>query len=84
MNILGVIHRYESLKVKTKAELAEEVPRVIIFSGKAAPGYYIAKLVIKLINAVAEVVNNDKDVHKLLKVQINIPTPPLPRSLQPL
>lgn len=44
------------------------VPRVVIFGGKAAPGYYIAKLVIKLINTVARKVNEDPDCEGLLKV----------------
>lgn len=44
------------------------VPRVVIFGGKAAPGYFIAKLVIKLINSVATIVNSDQDVSQYLKV----------------
>ena len=44
------------------------VPRTIIFGGKAAPAYQMAKLIIKLITAVGDVVNYDKDVKKLLKV----------------
>jgi starch phosphorylase len=52
----------------TKQERATEVSHACIFSGKSAPGYFIAKLVIKLINAVAEVVNQDADVSDILKV----------------
>lgn len=68
MNILGVIYRYNALANMSKEELSRQVPRVVIFSGKSAPGYYIAKLVIKLINSVAEKVNNDPKVGNLLKV----------------
>lgn len=69
MNILQVIHRYLQLKTMTPEQLEQQVvPRVVIFGGKAAPGYYIAKLVIKLINSVAEVVNGDAQTLKYLKV----------------
>jgi starch phosphorylase len=44
------------------------VPRTFIFSGKAAPGYYMAKLIIKFINSMAEMINKDKVVHDLIKV----------------
>ncbi len=44
------------------------VPEASIFGGKAAPGYMMAKLIIKLINSVADLVNNDPDIHGLLKV----------------
>lgn len=68
MNILSVIHRYNTLKAMSADELKKAVPRVVIFGGKAAPGYYVAKLVIKLINSVGDVVNNDKKVGDYLKV----------------
>jgi glycogen phosphorylase len=68
MNIFGVIHRYLQIKAMTPEERKKQVPRVCIFGGKAAPGYYAAKTIIKLINSVSEVVNNDKDVGDTLKV----------------
>jgi len=68
MNIFAVIHRYLSLKAMTPEQRKNEVPRVCIFGGKAAPGYYAAKTIIKLINSVSEVVNADKDVANVLKV----------------
>ncbi|KAI8330753.1 glycosyl transferase [Chlamydoabsidia padenii] len=68
LNILGVIHRYRTLINMTDSERSKTVPRVVIFGGKAAPGYYVAKLVIKLINSVAEVINNDPILDDLLKV----------------
>ncbi|CAG8550019.1 2206_t:CDS:10 [Paraglomus occultum] len=68
MNILGVIHRYNTIKSMSPEQMRDVVPRVVIFGGKAAPGYYIAKLVIKLINSVASVVNKDSTIQDLLKV----------------
>ncbi|KAI8098924.1 glycosyl transferase [Halteromyces radiatus] len=68
LNILGVIYRYRELIDMDKSERSKLVPRVVIFGGKAAPGYYVAKLVIKLINSVAQVVNNDESIDGLLKV----------------
>ncbi|KAJ8101146.1 glycosyl transferase [Lipomyces tetrasporus] len=68
MNIFGVIHRYLSIKTMTEEEKKEATPRVCIFGGKSAPGYYMAKTIIKLINAVSEVVNADADIGDLLKV----------------
>ncbi|CCJ29433.1 unnamed protein product [Pneumocystis jirovecii] len=68
LNIYGVIHRYLTLKSMSKGEIEKQVPRVSIFGGKAAPGYYMAKCVIKLINCVADVVNNDKSIGDVFKV----------------
>ncbi|CAO3650321.1 unnamed protein product [Cunninghamella blakesleeana] len=68
LNILSVIHRYRKICDMTEDEKAKVVPRVVIIGGKSAGGYYIAKLIIKLINSVAQVVNNDDCVGDLLKV----------------
>lgn len=64
---ISVIHRYLELKSGSGAT-STAVPRVVVFGGKAAPGYYIAKLVIRLICAVAEVVNNDPHIQHRLSV----------------
>eukprot|EP01129_Flabellula_baltica_P012092 TRINITY_DN5405_c0_g1_i1.p1 TRINITY_DN5405_c0_g1~~TRINITY_DN5405_c0_g1_i1.p1 ORF type:complete len:905 (-),score=220.09 TRINITY_DN5405_c0_g1_i1:50-2764(-) len=68
MNILSVIWRYRYIKGLSDEEKSECVPRVIIFAGKAAPGYYMAKMVIKLITTVANKINNDPDVENLLTI----------------
>jgi starch phosphorylase len=65
LNILHVIGLY--LRLKTDPHFAP-APRVFVFGGKAAPGYAMAKLIIRLITAVAEVVNRDPAVRDLLKV----------------
>ena len=68
MNIFGVIHRYLEIKDMSPEERKKVQPRVSIFGGKAAPGYWMAKTVIHLINQVGKVVNNDPDVGDALKV----------------
>lgn len=68
LNIFGVIHRYLQIKKMSAEEKKKVQPRVSIFGGKAAPGYWMAKTVIHLINQVSKVVNADKDVGDLLKV----------------
>ncbi|PQE14167.1 glycogen phosphorylase protein [Rutstroemia sp. NJR-2017a BVV2] len=68
LNIFGVIHRYLAIKSMSPEERKKLAPRVSIFGGKAAPGYWMAKTIIHLINKVGSVVNNDKDVGDLLKV----------------
>jgi len=65
LNVLHIISRYARLKRNPGHAL---VPRTFIFGGKAAPGYAMAKLIIKLINSVAQVVNNDPEAKDLLKV----------------
>jgi len=68
MNIFGVIHRYLTIKAMSPEERKKLAPRVSIFGGKAAPGYWMAKTIIHLINSVGVVVNKDKDVGDHLKV----------------
>jgi starch phosphorylase len=65
LNVLHVISMYQRIKAGNGAQLT---PRTVFFAGKAAPGYWLAKLVIKLIHSVAEVVNHDRDTRELLKV----------------
>jgi starch phosphorylase len=65
LNLLHIITLYDRIKRDPNIEI---VPRAFIFGGKAAPGYFMAKLIIKFINAVGEVVNSDADVRDRLKV----------------
>ena len=65
LNVLHIITLYCRLKRNPALRIP---PQAFIFGGKAAPGYFMAKLIIKLINAVGEVVNNDPDVNKYLRV----------------
>ncbi|CCF43291.1 glycogen phosphorylase [Colletotrichum higginsianum] len=68
MNIFGVIHRYLTLKAMSPEDRKKVAPRVSIFGGKAAPGYWMAKQIIHLVNNVGSVVNKDEDIGDLLKV----------------
>jgi starch phosphorylase len=65
LNVLYIITLYNRLKRRPDLAIT---PRTFIFGGKAAPGYVMAKLIIKLINSVADVVNRDPDVRDRLKV----------------
>jgi len=63
--VLHIITLYNRIKENPNINI---VPRTFIFGGKSAPGYFMAKLIIKLINAVGEIVNRDPDVRNRLKV----------------
>jgi starch phosphorylase len=65
LNVLYIVSLYNRIKKNPAIDIT---PRTFIFGGKAAPGYFMAKLIIKLINAVAETVNNDTDVGGRIKV----------------
>ena len=65
LKVLHIIALHQRIKADPNIEI---VPYTFIFGAKAAPGYHMAKLIIKLINSVAEVVNNDPDVADRLKV----------------
>ena len=65
LNVLHVITRYQQILAQPHANW---VPRTVVFAGKAASAYYMAKLIIRLINDVARVVNNDPRIGNLLRV----------------
>ncbi len=65
LNVLRIIDLYEQIKENPDIDI---VPRTFIFAGKAAPGYVLAKKVIKLINTLAKVINSDAAIHHKLKV----------------
>jgi len=65
LNVLHVIHLYDRIK---RGDTANWTDRCVLIGGKAAPGYYMAKRIIKLINNIADVINNDPDVGEKLKL----------------
>ena len=65
LNILNIISEYQMLKANPNAEY---YPKTYIFASKAAPGYFMAKKLIELIDALSKVINNDPDVEGKLKV----------------
>jgi starch phosphorylase len=68
LNAIYLIHRYLTIKAAPANDRAKMQKRFCFFGGKAAPAYVNAKIIIKLINNIAEVVNNDPDVSPYLKV----------------
>lgn len=65
LNVLHIIHLYRRIKL---GKLENWANRCVLIGGKAAPGYAMAKRIIKLINSVAEIINNDPEVDDRLKV----------------
>ena len=65
LNILHVVHLYDRIK---RGDVNDWTPRCVLFAGKAAPGYWMAKRIVKLIGNVAKVINRDPEVGDLLKV----------------
>jgi len=65
LNILHVIHLYDRIK---RGDIADWTPRCVLIGGKAAPGYQIAKRIIKLVGAVAQVINSDPATAGMLKL----------------
>ena len=67
LNALHVIHLYRQIKLTPNAN---RVPRVVLFGGKAAPGYAAAKLHIKFINDIARIINDDPTIQNKLRVYL--------------
>ncbi|MBI3901803.1 MAG: glycogen/starch/alpha-glucan phosphorylase [Nitrosomonadales bacterium] len=65
LNVLHVIHLYDRIK---RGDTANWTPRCVLIGGKAAPGYQMAKRIIKLVNAVAQVINEDADTAGKLRL----------------
>ncbi|TYQ23187.1 glycogen/starch/alpha-glucan phosphorylase [Pseudanabaena sp. UWO311] len=65
LNALYIVTLYNRLKANPDLDIT---PRTFLFGGKAAPSYYMAKLIIKLINSIADIVNHDPDMRDRLKV----------------
>src|SRR5690606_17787451 len=65
LNVLHIIHLYNRI---LRGDVGDMTPRCVLIGGKAAPGYHMAKLIIKLVNNVAKVVNGDQRAQGLLRV----------------
>jgi glycogen phosphorylase len=65
LNVLHVMHLYDRI---CRGDVVGSVPRCVLIGGKAAPGYYVAKVIVKLVNNVANIVNNDPRTKDLLRL----------------
>ncbi|MGB7344212.1 MAG: glycogen/starch/alpha-glucan phosphorylase [Pirellulaceae bacterium] len=65
LNVLHVVHLYDRIQ---RGDTVGMTPRCVLIGGKAAPGYHLAKMIVKLINNVGNVINNDPKADKLLKL----------------
>ncbi|WP_248883903.1 glycogen/starch/alpha-glucan phosphorylase [Acidithiobacillus acidisediminis] len=65
LNALHVVHLYDRIK---RGDIADFTPRNVLFAGKAAPGYFMAKRIIRFINEIARTINGDPDTQGLLRV----------------
>jgi starch phosphorylase len=65
LNALNILNKYLEIKDNPNGNY---IPRTYIFAAKAAPGYFLAKKIISLISALSDLINNDKDANKYLKV----------------
>ncbi|MCY6483366.1 glycogen/starch/alpha-glucan phosphorylase [Clostridium aestuarii] len=65
LNLFNIMHMYNRLKENPNIDI---IPRTFVFGAKASPNYYLAKEVIKLINTVANKINNDKDINDKIKI----------------
>jgi len=68
MNALYCVYRYLTLKDMSQQEREKQIKRVTFFGGKAAPGYTVAKNIIRFINTISKVINNDPETNKYFKV----------------
>jgi len=68
MNALYCVYRYLYLKEMCEIEREKQIKRVTFFGGKAAPGYTVAKNIIKFINTISSIINNDAETNKYFKV----------------
>ncbi|KAJ1487587.1 hypothetical protein T484DRAFT_1744944 [Baffinella frigidus] len=70
LNVFRIIHQYDRIKKMSPAERAKVVPRTVMIGGKAAAGYFVAKKILSLANAVGRVLEADADTNKYLRLVV--------------